>query len=385
MRILAWCIGCDGVRRMTLIPVKEDNEKPTTDSDPRYVATGVNVDDNTALIPAIRDIARSTRVNPALGRVVGDIGACSGQFQVQGKAPVLAASTDSVGTKVLIARMAGRYDTVGRDLVNHCVNDILTSGARPLFFLDYLASNRLSLPVKKQIVSGLAAACAKNEVALIGGETADLPDVYQSGVFDIAGTIVGIVTSGEPVNGSGIEQGDVLVGLPSNGLHTNGYSLVRRVFDLKSDPAHDDENLEKLKQYYPALNGRLGDELLRVHRSYLADVLPVLDRCKGIAHITGGGAAENIERVLPPRCGAIVDCSSWQTPPIFRLIQQEGKVTVDEMYRVFNMGLGMVLVIARENRDDVLRQVRDAWEVGRVVPRAHVRDEDFHVRLDSMS
>jgi phosphoribosylaminoimidazole synthetase len=360
--------------------VEQDDDSSDVHLGSLYAETGVFVDDNTRLIPAIREIARKTRAATSFGGAVGEIGASSGQFRVEAKSPMLAASTDSVGTKVLIARMAGRYDTVGQDLVNHCVNDILTSGARPLFFLDYLACNGLALEQKKDIISGLALACAENGTVLIGGETADLPDVYAPGVFDIAGTIVGIVESGSPIDGSTIESGDVLIGLPSNGLHTNGYSLVRSLFELDSDVNSDGENQVKLATFYEELGGTLVEELLKAHRSYLPDVRPVLKHCKGIAHITGGGSAENIERVLPEGCGAIVDCTTWESPPIFQMIQGRG-VRTDEMYRVFNMGLGMVLVVAPDDADGILGAIDGAWRVGGVVPAAEVSDTKFRVRL----
>jgi len=248
---------------------------------PRYAAAGVDIGANERLIPRYKALAeRTTRPE-----VLGGVGPFSGLFDLTGfPDPVLVASTDGVGTKVLLARSLGRFDTVGRDLVNHCINDILTAGARPLFFLDYLANNGLSEDDKVAVVRGVAEACREGGLALLGGETADMPDVYQAGDFDLAGTIVGVVAKGRQIDGRGIVPGDVLLALPSTGLHTNGYTLARRVLGLT--PAAAPAARRALEAVVPALGEPLGDALLRPHRPYWPLLEPVLGRCKGIAHIT---------------------------------------------------------------------------------------------------
>ena len=329
-----------------------------------YAAVGVDVDANDRLIPRYRDLAQSATRPEQLG----DVGAFSGLFQLSGyQDPVLAASTDGVGTKVMIASLAGRLDGVGRDLVNHCINDILCAGAAPLFFLDYLAANELSEDDKVAVVSGVAAACRESGVALLGGETADMPDLYPSGHFDLAGTIVGVLERGQEVTGASIEAGDVVLGLPSNGLHTNGYSLARAVFRLRPEDGSWGERRERVATYEPELGESLGDALLRPHRSYWPSLRAELSRIKGIAHITGGGIAGNLERVLPVGLGADLDAEQWPTPPIFPLIARTGDVSRAEMYRVFNMGLGMAIVVSAEDADTVLAEISEATKIGDVV------------------
>ena len=307
----------------------------------RYAAAGVDVDANTRLIPRLRALA-ATAGRP---EVIGGLGAFSGLFDISGfKQPLLVASTDGVGTKLLIARTLQRYGTVGEDLVNHCINDILTAGARPLFFLDYLAGSDLTADHKVEIVAGVARACRATETALLGGETADMPGLYRSGDFDLAGTIVGVVEKGRQIDGSTIALGDTLVGFPSSGLHTNGYSLARAVFQLGRG---DEEQDQRILLAAPAeLGAPLGDALLRPHRCYATQLQPVLGRCKGIAHITGGGIAENLARILPPGAAARLRRGSWPEPPIFALIQRSGDITEAEMFRVFNMGLGLIVAVA---------------------------------------
>lgn len=329
-----------------------------------YAAVGVDVDANDRLIPRYRDLAQSATRPEQLG----DVGAFSGLFQLSGyKDPVLAASTDGVGTKVMIASLAGRLDGVGRDLVNHCINDILCAGAAPLFFLDYLAANELSEDDKVAVVSGVAAACRESGVALLGGETADMPDLYPSGHFDLAGTIVGVLERGQEVTGASIEAGDVVLGLPSNGLHTNGYSLARAVFRLRPEDGSWGERRERVETFEPKLGETLGDALLRPHRSYWPSLQDVLSQIKGIAHITGGGIAGNLERVLPVGVRAELDAEQWPTPPIFPLIAQIGDVSQTEMYRVFNMGLGMAIVVSAEEAESVLAEISEATKIGEVV------------------
>ncbi len=329
-----------------------------------YAAVGVDVDANDRLIPRYRDLAQSATRPEQLG----DVGAFSGLFQLSGyNDPVLAASTDGVGTKVMIASLAGRLDGVGRDLVNHCINDILCAGAAPLFFLDYLAANELSEDDKVSVVSGVAAACRESGVALLGGETADMPDLYPLGHFDLAGTIVGVLERGQEVTGAAIEAGDVILGLPSNGLHTNGYSLARAVFRLRPEDGSWSERRERVEAYEPELGESLGDALLRPHRSYWPSLRGVLSRIKGIAHITGGGIGGNLERVLPVGFGAELDAEQWPTPPIFPLIARTGDVSQAEMFRVFNMGLGMAIVVSTEDAETVLAEISEATKIGDVI------------------
>src|SRR5581483_5660904 len=244
--------------------------------------------------------------------------------------------------------MTGRHDTIGADLVNHCVNDILVQGAEPLFFLDYLATGRLSPAVAEQIVTGVARACKENGCALIGGETAEMPGFYADGEYDIAGFIVGIVDKPKLIDGRSLVPGDVLIGLPSSGLHTNGYSLARRVFfDVAG---------WKPDTFVKELNATLGEALLATHRSYLPFVRPLLDRdyVKGLAHITGGGITENLPRILPDGCAAEIDRQAWAVPPIFKVLQQRGGIAEGEMLRAFNMGIGLIVACAARDTERVM-------------------------------
>src|SRR5262249_39745263 len=271
-----------------------------------------------------------------------------------------------------VAFMTGRHDTVGADLVNHCVNDILVQGAEPLFFLDYLATGRLSPAVAEQVVSGVALACRENACALVGGETAEMPGFYADGEYDVAGFIVGVVERSDIVDGRGIEPGDALIGLPSAGLHTNGYSLARRVFFDVAGWTVD--------TIVPELGARVGDALLAPHRSYLGVVGPLLDArlARGLAHITGGGITENLPRVLPEGCGAEIDRTAWRVPPIFGLLQGRGGIATEEMFRAFNMGIDLIVVCAQREEERVIATLRGAGEpraarIGRVVPGSGVR------------
>ena len=330
-----------------------------------YAAAGVDIDANDRLIPRYRDLAH-TATRP---EQLGDVGAFSGLFELSGyERPVLAASTDGVGTKVMLASLAGRLEGVGRDLVNHCINDILCAGAAPLFFLDYLAANKLSEDDKVAVVSGVAAACRESGIALLGGETADMPDLYPAGHFDLAGTIVGVLERGREITGGSIEPGDIVLGLPSNGLHTNGYSLARQVFGLRPEDGSWEERRARLTAFEPDLNESLADALLRPHVSYWPTLRGVLQRIKGIAHITGGGIAGNVERVLPDETRVLLDASCWPDLPIFGLIRSRGEISFSEMYRVFNMGLGMAVVVAAEDADAVVDEIGEAARIGEVLP-----------------
>ena len=327
-----------------------------------YKASGVDIEAGNETVRRIRSLARST-FTPA---VLSEIGSFGGLFEldrVRFREPVLVSSADGVGTKLKVAFMTGRHDTVGADLVNHCVNDILVQGAEPLFFLDYLATGRLAPAVAEQVIGGVARACRTNGCALIGGETAEMPGFYADGEYDIAGFIVGVVEKANVIDGRAIALGDVLIGLPSAGLHTNGYSLARRVF-------FDVAGLTP-ETFVDELGTTVGDALLAPHTSYLPVVRPLIEHglVKGLAHITGGGITENLPRTLPDGCAAEIDLHSWRVPPIFRLLEARGAIARDEMFRAFNMGVGLVVVCAAGDAEDVLSGTSAAggFRLGRVV------------------
>jgi phosphoribosylformylglycinamidine cyclo-ligase len=316
-----------------------------------YRQSGVDIDAGNETVRRIRSLARGT-FTPA---VLSEIGSFGGLFALDTAAfpqPVLVSSADGVGTKLKVAFMTGRHDTIGTDLVNHCVNDILVQGARPLFFLDYLATGRLAPDVAEQVVAGVARGCRDNGCALIGGETAEMPGFYIDGEYDIAGFIVGIVDRDSVVDGRNISVGDVVIGLPSSGLHTNGYSLARRVLFDVAGLSPDDKHSE--------LGDTIGAVLLATHRSYLRVVGPLLDAgiVKGLAHITGGGISENLPRILPEGCRAAITMGSWSIPPIFTLLQNLGAIAQDEMFRAFNMGVGLTLVCAAADAERVLAMLK---------------------------
>ena len=330
-----------------------------------YKASGVDIDAGNETVRRIRGLARSTFTSG----VLSEIGSFGGLFQLDAgrfREPVLVSSADGVGTKLKVAFLADRHDTVGIDLVNHCVNDILVQGAEPLFFLDYLATGRLSPDVAEAVVRGMADACRDNNCALLGGETAEMPGFYHDGEYDLAGFIVGAVDRSRLVNGRAIAIDDVLVGVPSSGLHTNGYSLARRivfeVLKLRVD-SHVDE-----------LGQTVADALLEPHRSYLPMIQPLLaaGRIKGMAHITGGGITENLPRVLPHGTAAEVDVTAWNVPPLFTWLQEAGGVPIDDMLRTFNMGIGLILVTARDQAESLIGELaarggRDARVIGEIV------------------
>ncbi|MFA6570926.1 MAG: phosphoribosylformylglycinamidine cyclo-ligase [Bacteroidota bacterium] len=310
-----------------------------------YKTAGVDISAGEETVKRIKPLVRSTFNE----NVLADIGLFGGFYSAKFpdfENPVLVASTDGVGTKLKIAFITGKHDTVGQCLVNHCVNDILCCGAKPLFFLDYFATGKLEPNVAESVISGFVKACVENGCALIGGETAEMPTFYQDGEYDMSGTIVGIVDKEKIVDGKNINSGDVLIGFPSTGLHTNGYSLARAVL------------LEKFKvdTYIESLGKTIGEALLAVHRSYLKTVHPLIDKkiLKGISHITGGGLIGNTSRIIPKDLQLIVDWNSWEMPEIFKLIQKEGKISDEEMRRAFNLGIGMILVVAEENVDTLL-------------------------------
>jgi phosphoribosylformylglycinamidine cyclo-ligase len=325
-----------------------------------YRSSGVDIDAGNEAVRRIRGLARGT-FTPG---VLSEIGSFGGLFHVGAaglRDPVLVSSADGVGTKLKVAFLANRHDTVGADLVNHCVNDVLVQGAAPLFFLDYLATGRLLPDVAEQIVSGMAGACRENGCALLGGETAEMPGFYADGEYDLAGFIVGAVERNRLVTGRTLVPGDVLIGLPSTGLHTNGYSLARRIVF---------EHLGlRIDSHVPELGTTVGDALLAVHRTYRAAVQPLLDRqlAKGLAHITGGGITENLPRVLPEGVGAEIKRSAWEVPPLFRFLQQGGGVADDEMLRAFNMGIGLIVACDARYADEVIHMLRAAGEPSAVI------------------
>ena len=290
--------------------------------------------------------------------VLGAFGGFGGMFRVPAgmRSPVLVSSADGVGTKLKVAIESGRHETVGHDLVNHCVNDILVQGAMPLFFLDYVAFGVLIPATLEQIVAGIAAGCRENECTLAGGETAEMPGLYKPPDYDLAGFIVGVVEEDGIRGSSLVRDGDVLIALESSGLHTNGYSLARKIVSDRMKLGHDDP--------FPEMDASVADVLLAVHRSYLRALSPVLDRIHAMAHITGGGLPGNLNRALPADNDAVVEAGSWEIPPVFRVLREAGKVPLDEMFRVFNMGIGMVVIAAREDADAIVGSARVAGVVG---------------------
>jgi phosphoribosylformylglycinamidine cyclo-ligase len=360
-----------------------------------YASAGVDIELGNRVKSKLPELLASTHRPEVLGKV----GGFGGLFALETRhyrEPVLVSSVDGVGTKLKIAFALGRHDTIGQDLVNHCVNDIAVLGAEPLFFLDYLGTGKLEPHVFQQVIRGFAKACAENRCALIGGETAQMPGFYQPGEYDVSGTIVGVVERSRLLDGTKtVRPGDLVLGLASSGLHTNGYSLARRIFfeEWKLKPS----------SYVPELANRIGDELLKVHVSYGPIVQRLLRKFNGIgsaprgkgatsrrgrstaaqpvralAHITGGGFVDNIPRVLPATCDAIIQKGSWEVLPIFQLIQDKGAVPESELYQVFNMGIGMVVLVAPEAADAILEWLKGqgqcAWPIGKVIQgRGRVR------------
>jgi phosphoribosylformylglycinamidine cyclo-ligase len=275
--------------------------------------------------------------------------------------PVLISSIDQVGTKTKIANALNKHDTVGIDIVSHCVNDIFTGGAKPLFFLDYIGSGKMIPDKVEAIVSGLVNACKDVGCALIGGETGEMPGLYSAPEeYDLVGFIIGVVEKSRIINGGTITAGDIILGLPSSGLHTNGYSLVRNVMG---------ETSKELEKYYPELGRTLGEELLEPHRCYYNQLKPHLSMIKGMAHITGGGLIDNVPRVLPEGLAARFDSSSWTVPPVFNLIRERGNIDTAEMYHVFNMGIGMCVICSQENSKELAKAVPEAMVIGEITPQ----------------
>jgi phosphoribosylformylglycinamidine cyclo-ligase len=327
----------------------------------KYRDSGVDIDKASEAMKAITGFVKATWGK----NVLSEVGHFGGLFRVPSEYedPVLVSSMDGVGTKIMVAQQAGRYHTVGQDLVNHCVNDILVQGGRPLFFLDYLAAGSLVPAMMAELVRGLGIACEANGCALIGGETAEMPGLYRGDDFDLAGTIVGVVERSRIIDGSGIEPGDAVFALPSSGLHTNGYSLVRRLFFDELSLGIDD--------HVEQLGCTVADELLKIHLSYLGHVSNLTQHVavKGLAHITGGGVIENLPRIIPDGCGASIQSGSWPVPPVFDFIREKGVVSDAEMYRVFNMGMGMLVVVGAQETDKVPQTVEKipVYKVGEIV------------------
>jgi len=327
--------------------------EPTTKK--AYALAGVDIHVADTVKKRIAQQARTT-----FGRNVIGSEFFGSMFQLRGyREPVLVSSTDGVGTKLRIASLLGKNDTVGRDIVNHCVNDILCCGAEPLFFLDYIAMGKLVPEQVEAIVSGIVQACRETGCSLVGGETAEMPGIYSQGNYDLVGFIVGVVEKKGILDGSSIAPDDVILGLPSSGLHTNGYSLARRVFGIDASPSC-------LNKSYPELGKTLGEELLQVHLCYYPQLKPALPLVKGIAHITGGGFVGNIPRILPEGLVAHIRKDSWDILPIFRLIQREGDIEEEEMYQVFNMGIGMAIVCSPQQVAKIVSVLPQAKVIGEI-------------------
>ena len=328
----------------------------------RYGSAGVDIDASNAAKARIRKLVESTFTKG----VVGGFGGFGGMFRIPSNLenPVLVSSADGVGTKIKVAIEAARHDTIGRDLVNHCVNDILVQGAVPAFFLDYVAFGKLDPLVVEAVVAGVARGCRENGCALIGGETAEMPGLYTPPDYDLAGFIVGYVEENRILGPHRVQPDDVLIGLPSSGLHTNGYSLARKIVT--------DRLKLRLSDPFPGGGGAVADVLLAEHRSYLPALKPVLDRVHAMAHITGGGLVENLDRSLPQTLDAVIKTASWETPNVFRVLMDAGSVEPAEMYRTFNMGAGMVVICAPSDEKAVLSAASAAgiagWRIGSLKP-----------------
>lgn len=330
----------------------------------RYADAGVNIDEADRAVASIKKLARQTFTK----NVLTEIGTFGAMYSMAGwKRPVLVSSADGVGTKLKVAFLTGRHDTVGEDLVNHCVNDIAVQGATPLFFLDYFAVGKLDAQVAAAVVSGLARGCRNNGCALIGGETAEMPGLYAAAEYDLAGFIVGAAESGGILSGARMAAGDALIGLPSSGLHTNGYSLARKLFfDVAGYGP---------KSFLPELGCTLGDELLKVHRSYLKPIRTLAEArlLRGAAHITGGGITDNTPRMLPKALAAEIDTSAWAIPPVFEVMRGIGNIPEDDYRRTFNLGVGMILAIPQRGlrrAQEMLKALREPhFSIGRLVAR----------------
>lgn len=330
-----------------------------------YAAAGVDIDEMMSGLSAIKKMVKSTNTDG----VLSNIGSFGGLFKSPGAGHTLVASADGVGTKLKVAAMANRHDTVGQDLINHCTNDILVQGATPLFFLDYLGTAKLSGKVFAEVVKGLCKACRENNCALLGGETAEMPGLYPQGEYDLVGTIVGSVKANKIITGESTRPGDIAIGLPSTGLHTNGYSLARKIIFKQAKLKIDD--------ILPGTKQTVGSLLLKIHRSYLKPVTALMESVKiqGMAHITGGGLYDNIPRILPAGCHVEIDRKSWKVPPLFQFMQKKGKVDPDEMYRVFNMGIGYVIFVRQKDSEQTLKILKGMRAAPRIIGRVTKGDQ----------
>ena len=327
-----------------MVKKAEQPKKPSA-----YAQAGVDIDSKMSGIEIIKKMVATTKTKG----VVGGIGSFGGLFQSPGKDMLLVSSTDGVGTKLKVAALAKKHDTVGQDIVNHCVNDILVQGAKPLFFMDYIGTARFDTTIFTEVIAGIVKACKENDCALLGGETAEMPGLYPLGEYDLVGTIVGVVEKRKVITGNAIKAGDVIIGLPSGGLQTNGYSLARKVIFDQCGLMHQD--------LIPGTRTTVTEALLAVHRSFLKPVTALLAKhipIRGMAHITGGGFIDNIPRVLPEKCNAVIDRASWIPPMVFTFIERQGKVDRDEMYRVFNMGIGYVIVVRQADAKKTLTMLQ---------------------------
>jgi len=334
-----------------------------------YADAGVSIDNANRAVAKIREYAKATFNERTLTEIGSFGGMFSGAFPDMAE-PILVASADGVGTKLKLAFETGIHNTVGADLVNHCVNDILVQGARPLFFLDYFATGKLEPDVTASVVDGMARACKENGCVLLGGETAEMPDFYPPGEYDLAGFIVGVVDKAKVIDGKSIVPGDVVLGIPSNGLQTNGYSLARKLFFEVGG--------FKVDSYIDELGTTVGEALLATHQSFLPQIEPLLDKdaiadegvrvplIKGLAHITGGGFLENLPRILPDGVSVEINRGTWPELPIFGLMQRLGNVDDNEMFRTFNMGIGMVVICSRTSKGAIADRIKDCYEIGRV-------------------
>lgn len=333
-------------------------------TDTSYKKSGVDIEAGERAVNSIQDMVAGTHS----GNVLKGIGLFSGFYELdiqKYKKPVIVSSIDGVGTKVKIAELMGVYDTVGQDLVNHCINDIAVCGASPLVFLDYIAADKLDVQVVSEIVKGMAVACKESGCALVGGETAEMPGVYMKDNFDLAGSITGVVEKDEIIDGSEITQGNVLIGVPSSGLHTNGFSLVRHILF--------EENKFSIGQHIPEFGQTLGEELLAVHKSYLHLIQAAIKThlVLGIAHITGGGIVGNTSRLLPENLGLRINWNAWTLPPLFEFLQKKGNVSFEEMQKAFNLGVGLIFIVAESAAEKILEicklQDESAFIMGEVV------------------
>ncbi|MCL7489522.1 MAG: phosphoribosylformylglycinamidine cyclo-ligase [Desulfobulbaceae bacterium] len=348
-----------------------------TEPSSRYAEAGVDIDKGNEFVRRIKNIVAETH-----GRgVLNDIGGFSGLFAIGNAGyedPVLIASTDGVGTKLTVAKLCGRHDTIGIDLVAMCVNDVVVSGAKPLFFLDYFSISRLDIDLATEVVKGIAQGCKISGCALIGGETAEMPGLYQSGDYDIAGFVVGIAERDSIIDGSDIRVGDKIIGLASSGLHSNGYSLVRKI-------CFEELNLS-VDQQIKELGCTLGEELLRPTRIYVESILKTLRHHKinGLVHNTGGGFLDNVPRILPAGCKAVIDPAAWPAPPVFTFLEKNGRVSREEMFRTFNMGIGMMALVNDDIVEDVIQQFEAFGEhpyvIGEIVAKSEKDNQSVSIK-----